>query len=60
VAHSGVIVLPGSAFSAHNDYIRVSFAAESAHLAKGLRLLCESVKTLQKVKAGDVTPVLPD
>jgi aspartate aminotransferase/aminotransferase len=58
VAHSGVIVLPGSAFSAHNNYIRVSFAAESAHLAKGLRLLCQAIDTLQAVKSGQRKLVL--
>ncbi|MEO8785048.1 MAG: aminotransferase class I/II-fold pyridoxal phosphate-dependent enzyme [Candidatus Saccharimonadales bacterium] len=52
VSHSGVIVLPGSAFSAHNDYIRVSFAAETANLAKGLRILCQAIDTLQQVKSG--------
>lgn len=49
LAHRGVIVLPGSAFSAHDDYVRISFAAAGASLSKGLRLLCESVSILEEV-----------
>lgn len=48
LAHRGVIVLPGSAFSQHQDYIRVSFAAETRNLEKGLELLCESVRILER------------
>lgn len=52
LAHSGVIILPGSAFSAHNDYVRISFAAETNNLRKGLRLLCSTVQTLDAVQRG--------
>lgn len=43
MAHRGVVVLPGSAFSQHKDYIRISFAAETKNLNKGLELICESI-----------------
>lgn len=46
LSHKGVIVLPGSAFSSHSDYIRVSFAGGKAKLRTGLSRLNESVKTL--------------
>lgn len=46
LTHRGLIILPGGAFSEHDDYVRVSFAAETDNLDKGLELLCESVKAL--------------
>jgi aspartate/methionine/tyrosine aminotransferase len=48
LSHRGVIVLPGSAFSSHQNYIRVSYAGESERLEKGLNLLCESVGIMQR------------
>jgi len=48
LSHRGVIVLPGSAFSNHQNYIRISYAGESARLEKGLELLCESVNIMQR------------
>jgi aspartate/methionine/tyrosine aminotransferase len=58
LAHSGVIILPGSAFSAHNDYVRISFAA-AKNLRRGLRLLCQTVKILEQVNSKTNKLVLP-
>lgn len=46
MTHRGVIILPGSAFSQHNNYIRVSFATEAKNLERGLELICESIDIL--------------
>jgi aspartate/methionine/tyrosine aminotransferase len=46
LSHRGVIVLPGSAFSDRQDYIRVSFAGDLRKLKTGLNRLNESVKIL--------------
>ena len=48
LGHRGVIVLPGSAFSNHQNYIRISYAGETKNLQKGLKLLCESVDIMTK------------
>ncbi len=46
VAHQGVIILPGSAFSQHNSYVRIAFGAESDNLKIGLKRLCRSIKVM--------------
>lgn len=46
LAHRGVIILPGSAFSKNDNYIRVAFGSETNNLLKGLQLICESVDIL--------------
>ncbi len=46
VAHKGVIVLPGSAFSHYDNYIRIAYGAETKRLAAGIRRICGSVETL--------------
>ena len=48
LAHKGVIVLPGSAFSHHENYIRLAFGAETKNLEAGLTRLCESVAILNR------------
>lgn len=48
LAHRGVIILPGSAFSHYQDYIRIAFGAEDEKLEKGLKLVCESIDILNK------------
>lgn len=46
--HNGIIVLPGSAFSKRNDYIRITFAIEKTGLWRGLKIL----KSLISEKSG--------
>jgi aspartate/methionine/tyrosine aminotransferase len=48
LSHRGVIVLPGSAFSDHSDYIRVSFAGNLSRLKTGLARLNESIDQLSR------------
>jgi len=48
LAHRGVIVLPGSAFSRHEDYIRIAFALPDDRLKKGLELVAESVEIMKQ------------
>lgn len=48
--HKGVITLPGSAFSKHSDYIRISFAAETSNLEKGLRIVNQTADEMFKVR----------
>lgn len=47
--HKGVITLPGSAFSKHKDYIRISFAAETHNLEKGLHLVSQTAAEMFKI-----------
>ncbi|MEX0881556.1 MAG: aminotransferase class I/II-fold pyridoxal phosphate-dependent enzyme [Candidatus Saccharimonadales bacterium] len=49
ISHRGVIVLPGSAFSRHTNYIRISFASEKENLLEGLKRVCESLEIMRKV-----------
>jgi aspartate/methionine/tyrosine aminotransferase len=49
LSHRGVLVLPGSAFSRHNDYIRIAFAAETKNLTEGLKRVCESTAIMKSV-----------
>jgi aspartate aminotransferase/aminotransferase len=49
LSHRGVIVLPGSAFSQHNDYIRIAFAAETKNLTEGLKRVCQSAAIMKGV-----------
>ncbi|HEX5448375.1 MAG TPA: aminotransferase class I/II-fold pyridoxal phosphate-dependent enzyme, partial [Candidatus Saccharimonadales bacterium] len=49
LSHRGVLALPGSAFSKHHDYIRVSYGGETKNLKKGLERVRE---TVQIMKAG--------
>jgi aspartate/methionine/tyrosine aminotransferase len=46
LSHSGVIVLPGSAFSDNNGYIRISFAGDIDSLKTGLERVNKSIETL--------------
>lgn len=46
LAHRGVIALPGSAFSHHNNYIRIAYGLDNRKLVEGLKRLCESTKAL--------------
>lgn len=46
LAEHGVIVLPGSAFSHHQNYIRISYGGNTNELRTGLGLLGELVKNL--------------
>lgn len=46
LAHRGVILLPGSAFSHRQNYIRISYAIETDNLLTGLNRVCESVDIL--------------
>ena len=46
LSHSGVIVLPGSAFCGRTDYIRISFAGDMDALRTGLERLKESIAAL--------------
>jgi aspartate aminotransferase/aminotransferase len=48
LSHRGVIVLPGSAFSQHEDYIRIAFAAETKNLTEGLKRVCESAAVMKR------------
>ncbi len=48
LSHRGVIVLPGSAFSNHKDYVRISFAAEKENLLEGLKRVCESAEIMRR------------
>lgn len=50
-SHKGVIVLPGSAFSSHNNYIRVSFAAETKNLERGLELVNDTLSDIVKARS---------
>lgn len=38
-AKAGLIILPSSAFSAHNDYIRITYAGKRTTLRKGITIL---------------------
>lgn len=42
VSHQGVIILPGSAFSQHTNYARISFAAETVNLKEGLQRISKA------------------
>ena len=48
LAHRGVVVLPGSAFSAYKNYIRISFAGNAKQLQLGLERINESIRILTK------------
>ncbi len=48
LAHRGVIVLPGSAFSDEQNYIRISFAGNIDEVKKSLKLVSESIQILLK------------
>jgi aspartate aminotransferase/aminotransferase len=44
VSHKGVIILPGSAFSQHKNYVRVSFASEEKNLKEGLARISKTIQ----------------
>jgi len=46
LSHSGVIVLPGSAFCDRKDYIRISFSGDIETLKTGLERVKQSIQTL--------------
>lgn len=46
LSHRGVIVLPGSAFSDQDNYIRLSFAGDIGNLKIGLQRIGESIRQL--------------
>jgi aminotransferase len=48
--HSGVIVLPGSAFCGKNNYIRISFAGNINDLQSGLERVQQSIHTLLETR----------
>jgi aspartate/methionine/tyrosine aminotransferase len=50
VAHKAVVILPGSAFSQHANYVRISFAGEIADLQTGLERLTEAIENIHKKK----------
>lgn len=45
----GVIIIPGSAFSKRNNYIRITYTAPNRTLAKGLSLICEVASPTRKL-----------
>lgn len=48
LAHKGVIVLPGSAFSHYNNYVRIAYGAETKQLETAVKRICGSAETLAK------------
>ena len=47
--HRGVIILPGSAFSKRQDYIRITYTALNRSLQTGLDIICELAESPNKV-----------